>query len=338
MSTRLALTLVGLIGAIGIGLFLVLPHDTEQPPDGTQPIRVAFDTWLGYSSFFLAKELGFYEERGLAVEVTIINPLQEKNAAMARGDLDIMGGSFDSAVISSNAGVPGAIIYVFEKSLGNDALVVDDEIASAGDLRNRRIAVEVGYVSHLFLLNFLDQSGLKVGDVEIVPLSPEDGVAAFLSGNVQAVALYEPFLSRALAKPSAKTLITSRSMDPLFCGTAYASKRMLDEQPDRLKSFVQALQEANDYWRNNPLEGNELVAKFWDLPKEEVEAITINTELFSMEDQERFFGDEESEGLLPGYVRQVAQLWAQVGVVPSNYPTEDLVDPRFARALFSEQR
>jgi len=343
MKIHTKLTLVAILAAVILAsyFFLVRPGGDSPSQPATQsvsevsrPIRVAFDTWFGYSSFFLARDLGLYKKRGLDVEVAIINPLQEKNAAMARGDLDVMGGSFDSAVISSHAGVPGAIVYVFEESLGNDALVVKKGITKAEDLRGKRIAVDVGYVSHLFILNYLDLSGLKLDETEIVPLSPDGGVAAFLSGAVDAVALYEPFLSRALGKPDSHTLVTSRSMDPLFCGTAYASKRMIDRHPESLQLFVQALQEANDFWRQNPDKGNDLVAKFWKLPIDEVEAVVVNTKLFTVDDQKRFFGTENTPGLLHGYVKRVADLWSQVDVVPEDYPTEGLVNPRFVRELY----
>ena len=135
-----------------------------------RPIRVAFNTWIGYSSFYIAEKDGLFDRRGLKVHAVVIDPLAEKNAGMLRGDLDAMGGTIDSSVISANAGLAGSIVMMFDRSNGTDGIVATKNIRSIQDLKGKSIAVEEGFVGHFFLLYMLDKYGVKPSIVALLDL------------------------------------------------------------------------------------------------------------------------------------------------------------------------
>ncbi|MEM9824506.1 MAG: hypothetical protein AAF985_25695, partial [Bacteroidota bacterium] len=83
------------------------PDQAEKKPSKSEPIRIAFNTWIGYSSFYIAEKEGIFDKYNLKVETSIIDPLAEKNAAIVRGDLEGMGGTYDSGIISLASGVKG---------------------------------------------------------------------------------------------------------------------------------------------------------------------------------------------------------------------------------------
>lgn len=333
----IAVGLLIVIVATG-GYFVLRSGDgpgKSQTVSGSAPLRCAFDTWLGYSAFYIAEELGYYKDAGLNVELKVINAIQEKDAAMARGDLDCMGGSIDSAVISNASGVPGKIIFLFEASLGNDAMAVANTIKSAQDLKGKRIALEVGYVSQLFLLNYLRINGMTPKDVTILDTPNDQGVVAFVSKSIDAIATFEPFLSRALQRTDAVVLVSSKGMEPIFSGTAFASAAAIKSRPEDLKKLVAALQKANEYWLEHPKEGNAIVAKRWNLSVEEVEGIMVNTTLFTPKDQERHFGTAGAPGKLVDYLKICADLWRSSGEVKTEVDVTQLFDRRFVEPLYA---
>src|SRR5690606_24957601 len=71
-------------------------------------------------------------------------------------------------------------------------------IRSIADLRGRRIAVPRGTSGHAFLLNALKSEGLRSRDVELAFLAPPDALAAFQSGAVDALSVWDPFATQAL--------------------------------------------------------------------------------------------------------------------------------------------
>ena len=310
MKKRTIIIVVSVI-VIALGSFIILNRKPAEDP----PVRCAFDTWLGYSSFYIADELGYFEDEQLDVELRIINPLQEKNVAMIKGDIDVMGGSIDSAIISNSSGASGQIVFVFEASNGNDTLITSDDIKSAQDLEQQKIAVEIGYVSHLFLLHYLDLNGLSPDDVRIVDMPNDQSAAAFVSGGIDAVSTWEPFTTQAMNRPDARILASSKDMQPLFCGTLYASDKFIQEQPEKLRKLVTALLRANAYWEANPVEGNKIVARRWNMPEQEVADIMVNTNLYTLEDQHHLFGTDNEPGTLLEYLGICDHLWRSAGEI-----------------------
>src|ERR1043165_127348 len=127
----------------------------------SSPIRIAFNTWIGYSSFYIAEKEGLFAKYSLKVMPSVIDPLAEKNAAMLRGDLEGMGGTIDSSVISATSGLSAAIVMMFDRSNGTDGILVTDNVKTVKDLVGKSIAVEEGFVGQFFLLYVLEKQGFR---------------------------------------------------------------------------------------------------------------------------------------------------------------------------------
>ncbi|MCP3981075.1 MAG: ABC transporter substrate-binding protein [bacterium] len=140
-----------------------------DPALSAQPIRIAFNTWIGYSAFYIAEERGLFDKYGIAVETSVIDPLQDKNAAIQRGTLDGMGGTIDSAIISSAVGIDGKVVMMFDRSNGTDGILVTEDIKTVNDLKGKRVAVEEGFVGHFFLLHPPSCSGLTDHSPTTIP-------------------------------------------------------------------------------------------------------------------------------------------------------------------------
>jgi sulfonate transport system substrate-binding protein len=77
-------------------------------------------------------------------------------------------------------------------------------LSSVADLKGKKVAVPKGSNAHGLLLTALHRAGLGPDDVSTVFLPPPDAVTAFGRGDVDAVALWEPYLT--LAGPNARRL------------------------------------------------------------------------------------------------------------------------------------
>jgi sulfonate transport system substrate-binding protein len=82
----------------------------------------------------------------------------------------------------------------------------DSPIKSIQDLRGKRIALNKGSNVHFFLVKVLEKNGLKLDDITPTYLPPSDAWAAFEGGSVDAWAIWDPFLTAAIAKTGAKVL------------------------------------------------------------------------------------------------------------------------------------
>jgi NitT/TauT family transport system substrate-binding protein len=89
-------------------------------------------------------------------------------------------------------------------------VVAKPGIKSMKDLKGKKVGVEVGFVDHLLLLNGLKKAGLSESDVEIVPTPTNQAPQVLASGQVDAVAAWQPNSGAALkALPGSKAVYTS---------------------------------------------------------------------------------------------------------------------------------
>jgi sulfonate transport system substrate-binding protein len=101
------------------------------------------------------------------------------------------------------------LVSALRSTVGDAVLVPKGStLANLADLRGKTIAVAKGSSANGTLLNTLAKAGLKPSDVTISYLQPSDGYAAFNQGSVAAWAVWEPYVSEAVASLGARELVS----------------------------------------------------------------------------------------------------------------------------------
>ncbi|HWC82801.1 MAG TPA: ABC transporter substrate-binding protein [Pseudonocardiaceae bacterium] len=101
------------------------------------------------------------------------------------------------------------VVAALRSSVGDSVLVgKNSPIHSLADLRGKTIAVAKGSSANGTLLNTLAKAGLKPSDVTISYLQPADAYAAFSQGSVAAWAVWDPYVTEAVANLGAKQLVS----------------------------------------------------------------------------------------------------------------------------------
>ncbi len=77
----------------------------------------------------------------------------------------------------------------------DDAILyrTDSGIQNAGHLKGRQIATPLGTTAHVFAAFYLEDNGIAYDEVEFVNMSPPGIQAAFIAGDLQAGAIWQPF-------------------------------------------------------------------------------------------------------------------------------------------------
>lgn len=173
------------------------------------PLKVAYSDWPGWTAFAIAQEKGWFKEAGVDVELLWFEygPSME---AFTAGKVDAVMVTNGDALVTGAGGAKNVMILVTDYSNGNDMVVAKPGIASLKDLKGKKIGVEVGFVDHLLLLNGLKKAGLAESDVELVPTPTNQAPQVLASGQVDAVAAWQPNSGAALkAVPGSKPVYTS---------------------------------------------------------------------------------------------------------------------------------
>ena len=88
--------------------------------------------------------------------------------AFAAGQLDAVTMTNGDALVTGSTGAQSVMIIIGDYSNGNDMVVAAPGIKSVSELKGKRVGVEIGFVSHLLLLDALESVGLTEADVELV--------------------------------------------------------------------------------------------------------------------------------------------------------------------------
>ncbi len=219
--------------ALGLTLAaLLLTHAAAAP------LKVAYSDWPGWTAFAIAAEKGWFKQAGLEVELLWFEygPSME---AFTAGKVDAVMVTNGDALVTGANGAKNVMILVTDYSNGNDMIVAQPGISSLKDLKGKKVAVEVGFVDHLLLLNGLKKAGMTESDVELVPTPTNQTPQVLASGQVAAIAAWQPNSGQALkAVAGSKAIYTSADEPGLIYDTVAVSPQSLAQRRADWVKFV----------------------------------------------------------------------------------------------------
>lgn len=130
--------------------------------------------------------------------------------AIAAGSIDLGGMSEIPPIFAAASAAPLKVIAVLRGDVNNQVVLLpkDSAITDAAQFKGKRIGYARSTTSHYFLLRLLKERGLSFKDIEPVALAPQDALAAFQSGQLDAWVIYGLVVELA-RQQGARTLLTA---------------------------------------------------------------------------------------------------------------------------------
>lgn len=244
-------------------------------------LRVAAQSYPLYSPINAAYELGYFDEEFEAIGASYTwtefasGPLVNEAVAAGEGDVGFMADL--PAIIARSSGQD--IQVVSGVSTGERSLAVlvrtDSDIESIEDLEGKQIAYAFGsYAQHLLSL-VLDQAGLTFDDVESVNLGAADSPTALANGDVDAIVIWEQFITKLTSEGTARVLIDGTGIKKSNM-VLYAVKDYAENNPELIEAFIKATDRGAQYIKENPEEAAALLAPRYNVTEEQMVQIFGN--------------------------------------------------------------
>ena len=276
------------IAGIVSGLILATP----SPVQAAEEIDIAIISFSPYAPWYIIQEKGM--AKGLAINVRIIEDIAAKNAAVTSGKVPCILNTLDSVVVARAAGVPLKVIAIPAMSYGLDEMVVDASITSVDQFPGKSYGADYAFLNHMWMLLTLKDAGIPLDALSHKIMLPQDAAAAFVSGNVDIDVNYKPFSTQSLTRDGAhvlKTSLTDRTWERgLISESIACNETWLKDNPDTAKELLRAWFEAIDWWKKNPDEGNDLIAKGLDWPVADVREVQYGAIMLSLDQNLGAFG------------------------------------------------
>ncbi len=235
-------------------------------------VNIAIISFSPYAPWYIVQEKGM--AKGIDLSVQIIEDITAKNAAISGSELQCMMNTLDSLVVAVAADVPVKVIAIPAMSYGLDEMVVIEDIRSVNDFPGKNYGADFAFLNHMWMLLTLKKAGIPFDQLAHSILLPQDSAASFVSGALDIDVNYIPFSRQSLSRPGSHVLKTSLSDKTwergLISESIACNSRWLAEKPEVAKELLRSWFEAVDWWKSNPEEGNEIIAKGLDWPISDV--------------------------------------------------------------------
>ncbi|MEK7172904.1 MAG: NrtA/SsuA/CpmA family ABC transporter substrate-binding protein, partial [Patescibacteria group bacterium] len=266
--------LVVLIFLVG-GSFVLFQNKT---PKELPKIRIGIQTAPAAGLIKIALEKGFFKEEGLDIEVKEFTGGKFALQAMVGGSLDLVTPAELPITLAILNGEKISILSKVNETLGGFPMILRKEGETFNSqtyfAKKKKIATFVGGGPEFFTADFFKKYNIQPSQYEIVSMKPEDMPIALANNSVDGVAIFEPFAHFAIQQTGTDKIFSIKS-DDLYAETiVLAGKTQWMAQNEKtVAKFLQALQKAEKFIKENPQESINIIAGFTKLDQETLTAI-----------------------------------------------------------------
>lgn len=296
---------------------IVAAGKIEEEPLYGKTIKFGFPGALCHTAVPLAKELGYFEEEGLDIEIVSVENSVDSTGT---GQTDVATTHIAHALVPASNDVN---LKFFESTqTGCQSLLVmnDSEITSTKDLEGKKVCIPLGIGSpdHNIVIRFLLRDGVDLNKIKFVPSDRAAVIQALETKEVDAALLPDQF-SETFRNEGKVRIIRSITWDDDFkeepCCIYMFNGDFIKNNPEHGKKIEKVIKKANQYIEENmPQAAQQIVDN--NLASGDYDLILRNMETYDWT-----VTDEKVEETLLNVIED----YKKGGVLDSGVNTEDLM-------------
>ena len=313
LKVALALLVAGALVIVGVKL--AAPYIQDRRDARTSDARatkgrvaIGYDSWVGYFPLCSPEMKRRLRQRGYVLDcVNDEANLNQRLERLKRGEHQFAVATADSYVlVGARHGYPGTIIAVIDESKGGDAIVGwRDRVASLDDFKSTR-GLRLAFTpdspsEHLIksLAVHFDLAPLRAaGDWRVEVSGSAAALEALLAREVDAAALWEPDVSRALMNDGVHRLIGTEDMRQVIVDVLLVARRVSETAPETVQAVLESYFYTLKHYREQP---DALVADLREvvgLDRAQIETLLRGVSWATLADnRSRWFGLDAGTGV-----------------------------------------
>lgn len=297
----------------------------EPAIEENEPLMVEFTAWWGDYTIIIAQEKGLFEKYGVKVQPVYYETFSLALPDLASGQID--GGLLaigDAINVAKHAEVRAVAVY---DNGSLNTVVSVPEISQVRDLVGKRVGVQVGTSYELLISEMLASAGLKMSDVSLVNIDPED-VPSSLGKTIDAGFIYEPYTSEAVARGN-NLLVKSAEFIGLYPDVIVFRNAVVRERGEDIRAFLKAWFEAVEFRRQYPAEARQIIADYFNASIDEITPDDALEILGLQDNYEMFKPEENAKRSIYRTARLNAGFLVRMGVLSTEPDMEILLTPAY---------
>ena len=198
-----------------------------------------------FSAYYVAQEEGLFKKHGLDVRINTGPSGSAMVSFLINGQIESAFGSEIAGVANHNLD-PNVVVVAQATRLVRWIAVVGRNIDNLDQLKGKKVGVARGSGGEVFWLAMLDKLKLNAADYTVVNVEAPEMVAALERGNIDAYAVWEPWVTRGMAAVK-NTKVLKDQEGILEQGVyIYMNLGWIKKNPAQAEGFMRALVEATE--------------------------------------------------------------------------------------------
>lgn len=236
------------------------------------PIRFSTVPFIGEAPSYVAYEMGFFREEGLAIKLKFnpggwmsLKDLFEGKADIATvAELPIVYSALDKKKYTEfergDFCIVGDMIYS-QQDVQQIIARKDRGISSPLDLKGKKIGVFKGTTLDYFMDIFFKENGIQYSDIEIVDMNVFKLTDAIVNGDLDAIFTWQPHAYRARKRLGENAIVLHSKFKYSTAWLIVVMKSFAEKNPQVLEKFLKAIVKAEKFIKENPEQAKIIHAK-----------------------------------------------------------------------------
>jgi len=239
------------------------PGSPNQSVDAN-PLRIAVLPVIDTLPMYVAQKEGLFEKHAVKVELIPIASAPERDQLIASGRVDGMVNEALSTAFFNKERVEAQVVRYARVATSEHALfsilaAAKSDLQSVEDLKGIEVGISQGTVIEYLTDRLLQMEGFSKEEIRTIAVPKiSDRMNLLETGELKAGMLPEPLTT--LAKVNGARLILDDSAHPEYSfSTITFRKEVIDENPEAVRKFLQAIEDAVGLINQQPAKYNDLL-------------------------------------------------------------------------------
>jgi len=301
---------------VSCALAVVISGATPGRSADAPPIRIGTIPIDGGAEVLFAREMGFFKQAGLNVELSTLANGPAIASAVVAGSLDIGFSNIVSLATAYKRHVPIKVLapaglYDSAAPVALCMVPASSPVKSAKDLTGKTFATNgLKNIGEFGPRAWIDKNGGDSSSVKFVEFSVSAPTDALVQNRVDAAIVVEPYISA--AKKVARVLSNCyEAVANTFVISAYfTSDAWAQEHPAQAKAFQNVMRQTAVWARKNHALSGQMLVKYWNIDPSTLQNVVRAD-----------FGD----ALEPAAIQPTIDLAARYGTIDSGFSAADFL-------------
>ena len=296
---------------------------TSDGSSSSDVVKISLDEWIGWKPLIDANQGlttakgSINDQLGINVEYVITNDANVSSAALIKGDLQGAGYTINRYAFLQNkfneANLAVCMPYISNYSNGGDGIIAKSSIKSVNDLAGKKIAVPRYSEAQTlveWLINNSDMSAdtqKSIRESMVYFETPDDAAKAFFSGQVDAAATWEPYLTQAKGTTDCRVLFDTSMSNNLILDGVLFRQDFLDANEDFVTKLIDGALQAKDMYKTE-FKYIKVMPMFELMSDEEIIETANGADIASWKDNKSLLNDQAKT-----MYKDMANIWLTIG-------------------------